>query len=190
MILILNASPQRNSNISRLLDEMEDEARQQGIDIKRVEVQHLHIQPCTGCMACRHDPHCILPPDDAHQVAEWLKQCSTLIIGSPCYWANMPGTLKVLFDRLVYILMRDNPHGLPHPLHRGKKAVIVTACGTAWPFSRWFGQSSGTIRSLRQILKWSGFKTIGIIRHEGTLHHPELRLSERKHSRRLMHHLQ
>ena len=95
-----------------------------------------------------------------------------LVVGSPCYWGNMPGTLKVLFDRIVYGLMGESPHGMPLPLHKGKRAILVTACTTPWPFNIWFRQSRGTVRALREILKWSGFRIVRSIERGGTKTHP------------------
>ena len=95
-----------------------------------------------------------------------------LLIGSPCYWGNMPGTLKVLFDRMVYGLMGESPRGMPRPLHKGKRAILITACTTPWPFNVWFRQSRGTVRALREILRWSGFRVVKSIERGGTKTRP------------------
>ena len=95
-ILILNGSPRSNGLISRILDTMANEARQHHAEVEVVPVCRLDIHPCTGCMSCRSRHNCVLPEADA------------LVIGSPCYWGNMSGQLKILFDRLVYGLMGDS----------------------------------------------------------------------------------
>ena len=84
----------------------------------------------------------------------------------------MPGTLKVLFDRMVYGLMRESTRGLPRPLHKGKRAILLTTCTTPWPFNVWFRQSRGTVRALREILKWSGFKIVRSVERGGTKTRP------------------
>ena len=101
-----------------------------------------------------------------------------LIVGSPCYWGNMSGQLKILFDRLVYGLMGESPKGFPLPLHKGKKAVIVSTGSTPWPFNIWFNQTRGTVKALREILKWSGFSVQGVLQKGGTKQHHELTMKE------------
>ena len=116
----------------------------------------------------------VIPPrdDDAQRILQLIEACDVLLIGSPCYWGNMPGTLKVLFDRMVYGLMGESPRGMPRPLHKGKRAILITACTTPWPFNVWFRQSRGTVRALREILRWSGFRVVKSIERGGTKTRP------------------
>ena len=115
-----------------------------------------------------------MPEDDAQRTLAKIVAADALVIGSPCYWGNMSGQLKVLFDRLVYGLMGESAKGFPLPLHKGKKAVIVTTGSTPWPFNIWFNQTRGTVRALREIMKWSGFSIQGILQKGGTKQHHEL----------------
>ena len=101
---------------------------------------------------------------------KWTRDA--LVIGAPCYWGNMPGTLKVLFDRMVYGLMGESPRGVPLPLHKGKRAIIVSTSTTPWPFNIWFRQTRGTVRALREILKWSGFHVMAAIERGDTRQRP------------------
>lgn len=153
---------------------MESEARRWGADTDYIHVTSLQVHPCTGCMKCRTSLACVLPVDDAQRVLALLEECDALVVGAPCYWGNMPGQLKVLFDRMVYGMMGESRRGMPLPLHKGKKAVLVSACTTPWPFNVWFNQSHGTVRALREILKWSGFRILSIIEKPGTKRHPDL----------------
>ena len=86
----------------------------------------------------------------------------------------MSGELKVLFDRMVYALMGERENGLPVALHKGKRAVLVSACNTVWPFSVWFRQTGGVFRSLREILRWSGFRVVGTFGKGGCRKHGDL----------------
>lgn len=171
-ILILNASPRREGNLSAMLHAMAEEARRWGAVAEEVRVADLTVRPCTGCMACRSRLECVLPEDDAQRVLAQIKACDVLVIGAPCYWGNMPGTLKVLFDRMVYGLMGEGRHGMPRPLHKGKQAVVVSTSTTPWPFNIWFRQTRGTVRALREILRWSGFRVVKTIERGGTRQKP------------------
>ena len=70
--------------------------------------------------------------------------------------------------------MGERENGLPVALHKGKRAVLVSACNTVWPFSVWFRQTGGVFRSLREILHWSGFCVVGTFGKGGCRKHGEL----------------
>lgn len=161
-ILVLNGSPRKNGNVSNLLKKESDRLlkKNPGAEIIWENVSDLNFSFCHGCMACRSKGSCLLPEDDAHKIENEIKECDMLMVGTPVYWANMNGKLKSLFDRLVGVLMGESKHGIPLPLHKGKKAVIVTSCTTPFPFNYFCGQSSGAVRAVREVLKSSGFKVI------------------------------
>ena len=156
-ILILNASPRIGGNIATMLQVIQQECEAQGAEVESVWVQNLSVKPCMACMKCRSSLKCVLPADDAHRVLALIQACDALVVGAPCYWGNMPGTLKLLFDRIVYGMMGENSLAVPKPLHKGKRCVIVTASSTMWPFNILANQTRGVVRALKEILGWSGF---------------------------------
>ncbi len=167
-LLLINASPRRGGNIDRMITAIADEARRQGADVQCMRVDELDVAPCRGCMACRSQHSCVLPADDAQRMAALVGQCDALVIGAPCYWGNIPGTLKVLLDRMVYAMIGEGRHGLPSPLHKGKRAAIVATSTTAWPWCVLFNQTRGAVRALRQVLHYSGFKIVASVQKGGT----------------------
>lgn len=182
-LLFINASPRSQGTIGTMLSHMQEEAQQSGFDTDMVRVSALDIRPCTGCMKCRSTLQCTLPPDDAQKVLQLVEHCDVLVIGAPCYWGNMPGTLKLLFDRIVYGMMGESKRGIPRPLHKGKRAIVVSACTTPYPFNIWFRQSRGAVNALKEILRWSGFKVVKCIEKGGTRTHPALTTREIKRCR-------
>lgn len=188
-ILILNGSPRCQGLISRMLDIMAEEARIRGAEVEAISIHKLQVRPCTGGMACRSRQACVLPEDDAQRTLQKIQWADVLIVGSPCYWGNMNGHLKVVFDRIVYGMMGESPKGIPQALHKGKKAVIVSTCSTPWPFNIWFNQTRGVVKALREILKWSGFSIKGVIQKGGTKLHPELTESDKKKCRKIIRNL-
>lgn len=162
-ILFINGSPRPEGHISQMLATMRSEAESAGHKVIEVNVRSLNVAPCRGCMHCRSARRCALPADDATHVATLLDEADALVIGTPCYWANMPGQLKLLFDRLVYALMDDRAPGLPRPLHKGKRAVIVSTCTTRFPLNILFHQSRGAVNAVREVLRWSGFRVVGTL---------------------------
>ncbi|MBP5458245.1 MAG: flavodoxin family protein [Paludibacteraceae bacterium] len=183
-VVVLNASPRKNGLVSQMLN-LIIESLPQGCESSLVHINSLTLRPCIGCMKCRTTLNCCLPEDDAQRILKEITEADALIVGSPCYWGNMNGYLKVLFDRIVYGMMGESPSGVPIPLHKGKQAIIVTTCTTPFPFNILFKQSRGTVKALREILKWSGFKIVGTLEKGGTRKHPELTESEKKKCIRL-----
>lgn len=179
-ILILNASPRKTGNISQMLDIIRTEAESRGAQVHYIRVNDLSVRPCVACMKCRSTHQCVLPADDAQRILSLITQCDTVVIGAPCYWGNMPGTLKLLFDRMVYGMMGENKWAIPIAKHKGKKAILVSASSTMWPFNILANQTRGVIKALREILGWSGFKIVSTIEKAGTYRHPEFTERDRR----------
>lgn len=186
LLLVVNGSPRRGGHVDAMLAAMGQEAARQGWQVAELRVSELRVAPCRGCMKCRLRGECVLPADDANRAASLLGRADALIVGAPCYWANIPGQLKVLFDRMVYAFMAEGKGVLPKPLHRGKHAIVVTACTTPWPFNRLFGQSRGTVRALRTILRAGGFRIVGTVQKGGTKARPGLTDGELRRCSRLV----
>jgi len=164
-VLIIHASPRRKGFTSALLAEFAA-----GIapshQIETVHIQDLNIKPCLGCMKCRPDKPCILPRDDAQVLAEKFSWADFIIIGSPVYWGNMPGSLKLFFDRNVPLFEYAEARAIryiPKPQLRGKRAALVVSCLAPFPYSLLRTQSRGTLGALKTILKAGGVKVEGVI---------------------------
>ena len=172
-LLIINGSPRKKGLISQMLRIFHEQAIATGIEVTEVYANDLQIKPCMGCMACRSKRHCVLPEDDAQRVLALIEQADAIVIGAPCYWGNIPGQLKLLFDRIVYGMMRDTPR-FPEPLMQGKKAVFISTSTTPFPFNILMNQSRGAIRALREIGRFSGWKIVDTIERGGTATRPQL----------------
>lgn len=176
-VVVLNGSPRQNGLVSQMLEYIAGNLPEE-CEVEMFFVRELEVKPCTGCMNCRSKRRCIMPEDDAHRVAEAIRSADALIVGSPCYWGNMNGSLKVLFDRLVYVMMGEKTNGMPVALHKGQKAVLVSTCNTIYPFNVLFNQTRGVFRALREILKWSGYRIVGTVAKGGCRKQGELTASE------------
>jgi len=164
-ILTINASPRRKGVTSTLLREFVEGVNSHHV-IKSVEIHRLNIKHCIGCLKCRPDKECILPRDDAHTLADEIRGSDLIVIGSPVYWGNIPGTLKLFFDRNVTLFEYCEAKSIkyiPRPQLKGKHAILIVSGGSPYPFSFMSSQSRGTIRSLKTILKAGGIKIKKII---------------------------
>lgn len=173
-ILIINASPRRDGCVSQMLGLVRKEGEARSAEVTVVRVADLQVGACIGCMQCRSRQECVLPYDDARKVLAMINEADAVIVGTPCYWGNIPGSLKVLFDRIVYGMMGESRRGMPLPLHKGKRAAFIATCSTPWPFNILFRQSRGAVKALREIFKWSGFKIVATVEKGGTKSRPSL----------------
>lgn len=165
--LILNGSPQKSGVVATLLKNIVNKSEDAN-KVEWINVYDLSIKPCLGCMKCRQFGSCVLPFDDAHSVALKINEADNLIIGTPTYWGNMSGQLKLLFERTVPVFIGEGKNGMPSPRQKGKKAVLVTACTTPFPFNQILRESRGAIRSVKHILKYGGYKMEGVLTCPGT----------------------
>lgn len=145
-------------------------ARAAGASCKVINLYDKELRDCVGCMVCRTKLVCPVK-DDMPEIAEAITGADRIVIGAPCYWANMPGVLKTMFDRLVYLFIAKSPRGLPVPLLKGRRALVITTATTPMPLARLFGQTSGTVKSIHRILRMGGIKVIPSIQVGGTMKH-------------------
>lgn len=164
-ILILNGSPRKNGATARLLKAMR-EGLEMNHSVEWVDVYKLEMKPCMGCLRCRPAGRCVLPGDDAHGMKEAIESADVLVVGTPTYWGNMSGPLKILFDRNVPAFEYIDT-GFPRPRQKGKKAYIVTASASPWPFNQLMSQSRGAVRALKTVLNSGGYRVAGIINVPG-----------------------
>jgi putative NADPH-quinone reductase len=183
--LVLNASPRKSGLVAAMTARIADGLAAQGWQIETVYVNDCRVAPCRGCMVCRNSGDCVLPADDAQRVLESMRRADVLIVGAPCYWGNMPGTLKLLFDRMVYGLMTIGAHGLPKGLMSPRRCVLVTTSTTPWPWNRLLHQTSGTVRALREVLTTGGYRVVGTIQRGDTRSHTALNATDMRRCDRL-----
>jgi multimeric flavodoxin WrbA len=182
-VLVLNGSPRKNGTVFKMLQLVVDGIAQEH-QVEWIDLYSLQIRPCIGCMKCRADSKCVLPEDDAHLIGMKINAADILLVGTPVHWGNMSSQLKLLFDRNVPVFMGEKANGLPLPKQKGKKAIIVTACSTPWPFNFIAAESRGAVRAVKEVLHYGGYKVVGNIVKPGTKTRPDIsnRLRNKAHS--------
>jgi len=183
-VLVLNGSPKKNGTVTSLLQHV-TQGLPEGTDVEWIDVCKLNMKFCTACMVCREKEVCVLSEDDAHVVGRKIKEADALIIGTPVHWGNMCAPLKLLFDRNVPVFMGESPRGMPIPRQKGKRAVIVTACTSPWPFNFILPESRGAIRAVKEVLHYGGYKVVGTLAKPGTKKSAEISQSLATKAKRL-----
>ena len=166
-ILVLNGSPRQSGTVATLLKSVTEPLSAEH-EIEWIDVGKLNMKYCKACMACREKEICVLPEDDAHIMGKKIRDADALVIGTPTHWGNMCAPMKLLFDRNIPVFMGESHKGMPVPRQKGKRAVVVTACTTPWPFNFILPESRGAIRAVREVLHYGGCKIVGTITKPGT----------------------
>ncbi len=167
-VLFLNGSPRKNGytvGVMKCIEEVIDSMH----TVEWIHAYDMNIKPCISCLQCRPNKECILPKDDGHTVWHKIHSADAIIIGSPTYFGNMSGSLKILIDRNLTAFEKMAASGLeiPTPLHKGKKAAMVTACNAPSPISQLPTQSKGTLQAMEIVLKAGGYTIIGSLTLDG-----------------------
>ncbi|MHA1339424.1 MAG: flavodoxin family protein [Promethearchaeota archaeon] len=106
-ILLLNSSPRKNGMTNSLLEifknkiENLNKSSEQKVLATIIQLSDFTIQHCNGCDSCLRKPYeCPLSnKDDMKKLEEILIDSDAIIVGSPSYFANVPGIMKDVIDR-------------------------------------------------------------------------------------------
>jgi multimeric flavodoxin WrbA len=117
-------SPRVGGNSDLLLDEWLKGAEAAGARVEKVFLDHLSIDPCVHCDACRepNSAGCV-KIDDMDLVYEKLLAANLWVLATPVYWWGPSAQLKLMVDRW-YGLMKNHRSSLV-----GKQAALVIAMG-------------------------------------------------------------
>ncbi len=172
-LLAILGSPHPNGINAAMLNSAVSAAEQAGWQVDRIDLYQQQIHYCTGCRTCIKTGTCV-QNDDMQQLAALLQSCDAVVLAAPTYWGNVPAVVKNMFDRLLGVAM-DDTRTLPAPrLSKNQKYLLLTSCNTPFPFSRWFGQSSGCLRAMEEFFKYAGMKRMGKISCDGVKTKKEL----------------
>lgn len=161
-LLAILGGPHKTGRTAKMLDCAVESALNAGWQVDLVDLYEKNIAYCNGCRTCLVTKKCV-QNDELYAVAELLKSCDVIVLAAPTYWANVPATVKNLFDRLLGVAMEETQR-FPKPLlSKKQKYLLLTSCKTQFPFSWIFDQSRGTLRAMNEFFKTSGMKCIGRI---------------------------
>lgn len=96
--LLINGSPRKHGNTYQLLKLAEKELNKNHIKTKIIQLADHKINPCTSCRTCIKTGKCSIK-DDMEKITPQLLNSHIIIFGSPVYFNNVSGQLKILMDR-------------------------------------------------------------------------------------------
>ena len=97
-IIILMGSPNRNGSTHILVEHFVRGAEESGHICETLDVCHMNIHPCTGCVRCGYEGPCV-QKDDVEIIRQKLLNCDMVVLATPLYYYGMSAQLKTVVDR-------------------------------------------------------------------------------------------
>ena len=128
-VIGINGSPRTGWNSDTLLSFALQGAMESGAETERIKLWDIRFSGCSSCFACK-----LLGPnlgrcglkDELTPIIERIRGADLLIISTPVYFADVPGQVRNLFERLwfpPYLYRRDGAVALEK---RSKVLMIYT----------------------------------------------------------------
>jgi multimeric flavodoxin WrbA len=103
-ILAIHGSPRSiHSTTRKLAVFVLSGAAESGSETEMIDLADYHITPCTACDACSLNGICV-NDDDVPALLIRIQEADGIVFGSPVYIDNIPGQMKVFFDRLADVI--------------------------------------------------------------------------------------
>jgi multimeric flavodoxin WrbA len=100
-ILAINGSPRTIRSTTRTLANFVLEgAADAGAETEMIDLCDFRVTPCTACEACSFNGICV-NDDDVPAIVARMKDADGIVFASPVYIDNIPGQMKLFFDRLA-----------------------------------------------------------------------------------------
>ena len=109
-IVILMGSPNRKSSTAILVEQFVKGATEAGHACEVVDVCHMNIHPCTGCVRCGYEGPCV-QKDDVVAIRAKLLKCDMVVFATPLYYYGMSAQLKMVVDRFCAYNSRHPERG-------------------------------------------------------------------------------
>lgn len=101
-VLVINGSPHLEGGCTdRGLREVEETLKEEGIEVKRINVGNKDIRGCIACNFCRANGRCVFN-DLVNETVPEFAEADGVVIGTPVYYAGANGQLLSFLDRLFY----------------------------------------------------------------------------------------
>lgn len=127
-ILILNGSPKKNGNTTKLVSWFSAEARAKGASVKIVCAASLvsKVNGCTSCRACQKSAkyECVIK-DDVNDVLKEMQKADVIVFATPLYFYGPSAQLKLIIDRMFSLYKWDNKTNTFTSPMRGKAMGLI-----------------------------------------------------------------
>ena len=148
-ITVLFGSPNRNGSTSILVENFVKGATEAGHECEVLDVCHMDIHPCTGCVACGYEGLCI-QKDDVEMIRSKLLSSDMVLFATPLYYYGMSAQLKTVVDRFCAYNCSLNSRHL--------KSALLTV---AWNADGWTFEA--LVAHYKTLVRYINFEDKGMI---------------------------
>ena len=152
-ILVLMGSPNRKGSTSLLVSEFIRGARDAGHQAEVIDVCHMNIHPCTGCVRCGYEGPCVLK-DDVEEIREEILSSDMIVFATPLYYYGMSAQLKTVVDRFCAYNSSLSARHL--------RSALLTV---AWNSDDWTFEALEA--HYKTLVRYIGLKDMGMVRGYG-----------------------
>ena len=141
-------SPRKNGNTNVLVQQVLEGAAEAGAETRNFFLNDMDYRGCQGCNYCKSHDECKLE-DDLMEVFDELAAADGVVFGSPIYFGQFTGQMRLFLDRCYSLINADFSPRLP----AGKKAVIIGTQGAPDPaaFKGVYEEFKGQISSFMRM---------------------------------------
>lgn len=105
-IIAINSSPRRDWNTAQQLQKALEGAASTGADTQLINLNDLNFKGCQSCFACKtkNGPSygkCAYL-DELTPILHEIEESDAVILGSPIYFGDVPGSMRNLIERLLF----------------------------------------------------------------------------------------
>lgn len=153
-ILVLNGSPRKKGNTSRLVEAFASGAKEAGHSVKIEPVANQDIHGCIACEYCHEKENGVcIQQDDMQALYPEIKAADMLVLASPIYYYTMTG-------QLISVLNRTYAFGR---LTHLKKTALILSSGSP-------NMYDAAIMQYQGVIHWWGAENAGIFTVPGMEH--------------------
>ena len=123
-------SRRKKGNTFHMVNEILKGAVAKGAEVELINLSDYKIGPCLGCEECSDSFKCIID-DGFESVVSLIQEADGVIMGSPSYWYNVSGDMKIFLDRcysLIKFSKTDRSIWLSAFEDKGKRGIPVAVC--------------------------------------------------------------
>ncbi|MBO6047908.1 MAG: flavodoxin family protein [Erysipelotrichaceae bacterium] len=124
-IVVLMGSPNKNGSTNILVEQFVAGAKAAKHSVEVLDVCHMNIHPCTGCVRCGYEGPCV-QKDDMYTIRQSLLNSDMVVFATPLYYYGMSAQLKTVIDRFCFFNSSLNTRHL--------KSALLTV---AWNADDW-----------------------------------------------------
>ncbi|WP_031551452.1 flavodoxin family protein [Oribacterium sp. FC2011] len=97
-ITVLMGSPNKNGSTGILTKEFKRGAEESGHTVEILDICHIDIKPCIGCVQCGYEGPCV-QKDDTEIIRRKLLSSDMVVFATPLYYYGMSAQMKIVVDR-------------------------------------------------------------------------------------------